>query len=290
MIDKLRDKVFLDNKFEGDLDGEGDGWGMRWRGMDRWRHELYLRAIKSKLQKPQPQTVLDIGAALCDFTIKAYELSPENKFYTTDLVEKAVQWSGEKFPQFSCALGAMPSIPFGLNFDVIMCLQVLCYLSEEDRRNSIENIYSRLNQDGIVLISGCLDGGIRHHTEKELRGYLEPKFNIEKVIYHHWHVYRTYYEAPLKRFNDNVNNSLEWLSLNDENFTELVRCQSSSRKLKLLSFLRPCSWIAKPFFQLFADLSKLMLSWRFVPEMLHYLTRYRGPAKADEIIIRARRL
>ena len=133
------------------LDSEGDTWGMRWRGMDKMRHRSYLDLIRGDLQNTHSLKVLDIGCALCDFTKKAWNLNQENQFYCMDISENAIAWNKENVPQFSFKAGAIPEIPFDIEFDVIFCLEVLAYLSPEDREKTIENVHGKLGRADIRL-------------------------------------------------------------------------------------------------------------------------------------------
>lgn len=287
--DKRLEKSWHENKFSGDLDDEGDEWGMRWRGMDQWRHRLYLNSIRDILQDDDTHDVLDIGCALCDFTGKAYKLNPANQFFAMDIVEKAIEWSRPKFPQFRFAAGGLPNIPFATHkFSVIMCLQVLCYLSAEGREKAITNFHSRLIGGGHLLCAASLDGGKQHHTEEELTTLLAQNFEIESVVYHHWFVYRHYVEAPLNKIRFFAQSFRLRLDLPAPQFHKWLN-EKSKAKQNLIKFLRVIKPISSSLLGVLSALCKFLLSLKFIAAGLHHLTQFRGHAKADELIILAKK-
>ena len=80
----------------GQLDSDGDAWGMRWRGMNKMRHRSYLKLVEGDLQNAQPIKIFDIGCALCDFTKRAWNLNRENQFWCMDISENAIAWNTEE--------------------------------------------------------------------------------------------------------------------------------------------------------------------------------------------------
>lgn len=181
----------------GQLDEEGDTWGMRWRGMEKLRHASYLRLLAPHLQRAQSLDVLDIGCALCDFTRKAAALNPANRIWVMDTAENAISWVRQRFPAFHSAVATLPEIPFDVQFDVVLCLEVLCYLSPEERRETIRRIHARVKPAGLLVFSGVLDGGGRYHTEAEVLGMIGETFAVEQVAYNHWELYKRILEGPL---------------------------------------------------------------------------------------------
>lgn len=181
------------------LDGEGDTWGIRWRGLEKLRHASYLRLLRAILRQPQPLDVLDIGCALCDFTNKAAALNPANRFWVTDTADNAISWVRRRFPAFHSAVAALPDIPFDVQFDVVLCLEVLCYLDSADRCLALRRIRERLKPSGVLLFSGVVDGGERYHTRAEVLGTIGSIFVLERVVYNHWALYRRCIERPLEK-------------------------------------------------------------------------------------------
>lgn len=180
------------------LDGDGDTWGMRWRGVEKLRHASYIRLVGTALEQPRPLDVLDIGCALCDFTRKAWALNPANRFWVMDTAENAISWVRQRFPAFHSAVATLPEIPFDVQFDVVFCLEVLCYLGLEDRRETIRRIHARMKPCGLLAFSGVLDGGRRYHSEAEALGMIGESFEVERVTYNDWWLYRNVIEPPLE--------------------------------------------------------------------------------------------
>lgn len=168
------------------LDSNGDTWGIRWRGMEKLRHRSYIKAVSDTLSSSEPQKILDIGCALCDFTEKAWAVNPHNHMYGMDISPSAVGWATKKFPSFNLKQGALPELPFTEEFDGVFLLEVICYLSAEDRKKTISNIHDALKPSGWLMFSGVLDGGNLHHTEEEVNALIGEHFVITDRIYNYW--------------------------------------------------------------------------------------------------------
>jgi hypothetical protein len=79
-VDKWGSYEWNEAHFPADkLESSGDTWGMRWKAMDKLRHRSYLDLVQDDLRKPAPIKVLDLGCALCDFTMKAWNVNSQNK-------------------------------------------------------------------------------------------------------------------------------------------------------------------------------------------------------------------
>ncbi len=288
-IDQWGSEEWNENKFSGDLDGDGDLWGMRWRGMDRNRHAIYLRLLKPVATAGGVKKMLDIGCALCDFTRKLADLNPANAIYAVDISPTAVEWCRKHFPSIQFEKGSIPDIAFDTQFDVITCLQVLCYLPDDQRRQTIVNIHSRLNDDGYMLFSGCLDDKATHHSEAEIRDYLDGLFVIEEMVFHHWYEYRKVLENPLDKIRDRLMLLSETMQLPDAEFADWL-AQKAGIKKTIFSLLRACRFIVDPLLlRLPAALIKLIIGSPLIVAVFDRLMKLRGSEKAAEIIVLARK-
>ena len=223
------------------LDSTGDAWGIRWRGVEKWRHRLYVKAIRKSLRRERPVAVLDIGCALCDFTQKAWRLNRDNKFWGLDTSERAIAWNSQKFPMFEFKVATLPEIPFDTKFDVVFCLEVLCYLDSEGRRASIRNIHDSLTPGGVLMFSGVLDGGNRHHTKEEVLDLLAPDFEVQKIVYHHWWLHRGF-EEILNRIDFAATSLAGKIKMPADEFRDWCAERSGGAQTALIKLLR----IARP--------------------------------------------
>jgi SAM-dependent methyltransferase len=268
---------------EQDLDTVGDTWGIRWRGVEKLRLGSYLRMLQDVLGPPQSLDVLDVGCALCDFTSKAAALNPANRFSVMDIAPNAISWVQRRFPQFEARVGALPNLVFDGPFDVVLCLEVLCYLDRAGRSEAIENIANHLRADGILVFSGVLDGGLRYHSEEEVLGLISRSFKVEHVRYNHWRIYKRILEAPL----DRVQHRLESLA-SRINHAPAVAGASESLMQRAL---RASSPVSRPSVTIAKKITRGLLGSRSLAEAAHALsTRMHGSRNADEIVVVARRI
>jgi SAM-dependent methyltransferase len=269
----------------GQLDTLGDTWGFRWRGMEKWRHGRTLDLLKPLLRGTGRQEVLEIGCALCDFTVRAWRLNPENHFCGVDPVAAAIDWAGKRFPQFELRIGSAPGIPFSRKFDLILCMQVLCYLPPAGRRESIHNIWNSLKPGGTMVFSGVLDGGVRYHTTEEVLGMIGEKLEIRRVAYSHWSLYQWLVGNPLDSAHLRLGRIRDQLKASPDEFSRW-RASADPRVAAAVATLR---WLG-PFSKL--PVAGTMVVTDFVRRratlamLAHQLSRIvRRNNAADEIVV-----
>ena len=270
------------------LDTIGDTWGIRWRGVEKLRHASYLRVLSNVLQQPQPLNVLDIGCALCDFTKKASALNLANQFWVMDIAENAISWVTQHCPQFEGKVAALPDIPFEVQFDVILCLEVLCYLEPDGRRETIRRIHSQLKPSGVLMFSGVLDDGQRYHTEDEMTSMIGKEFDIEHVSYNHWWFYKRVLEDPLNECDTILSTLRQQLEMPATEFD--IRYPSRGTLVRVVRALRRTRPVSAYLLSVASRLVKWLLASRLLAELAQMVSRpVRGVQNADEIIILARK-
>ena len=270
------------------LDSTGDTWGQRWQGLDKMRHRSYLKLINNELQGTHTLKVLDIGCALCDFTEKAWKLNPNNRFWGMDVSDNAIAWSRENFPEFDFDVSAIPDIPFIIEFDVVLCLQVICYVNADERKKTIENIHSALVPSGILMFSAGFYGGLQHHTEKEVIGLLQTNFEIHQIVYNHWSLYRKLIRDPLDRVRGAVISLLRVLELSNDEFQDSQWKDGGGFKSITVRALRMGNPISQWLLRAVSLSAKLILGWWYLAQMFNWFSKATlGSKKADEIVILA---
>jgi hypothetical protein len=268
------------------LDGEGDAWGIRWRGMERLRHESYLRLIDKRLQKSPPQKLLDIGCALCDFTEKAWNSNAKNLIFGMDISPTAVSWSSRKFPEFSLKVAELPRLPFEENFDGVFCLEVLCYLSPEDRKQTIANIAQALDSNCWLIFSGVLGAGEKYHTEEEVIALLSDRFEVSEKEYNYWWLYRNSFEGPFERLRSRLQELDSVVTLSDEQLQARAATNQESGLFKLGRALHTVSFIAHPVLRFSVWSLKSLLASKSIAVVMSKIAYWiGGKDRADEIII-----
>lgn len=177
-------REWFENMFE-DVGEEGDRWGHRWRGSQKFRYDFYIEILESILTKKKIK-ILDIGCALGDFTKKVWQLNPENEIFGMDISENAIAKVYKEYPDIKFKVGSLPALSFnGSSFDLILCLEVLHYLNPVDRIDSLEKIKKALKPDGHLFFSGVLDGGVRYFAEDNIIELISKYFDIERIEYNY---------------------------------------------------------------------------------------------------------
>ena len=271
---------------EEQLDTDGDTWGFRWRGREKWRHDVYLKLLEDMLRKDEPQKVLDIGCALCDFTHKAWQLNTANKFYGIDISPTAVHWCQRNFPDFELKVGAIPDIPFDETFDIIFCQEVLCYLDPDGRQATLNNIRDRLKPGGIVMLTGVLDGGEKHHTTPEMLGLVRDGFEVTTIVYSHWATYRKWIEEPLDKLALKFVSMDQWVNSTEEEFASWSEEQGGSTKLKVAKGMRAIAPVSRWIVKAGTGLTRFLASRTTPAGALHAIASIRRDnEEADEIVV-----
>lgn len=271
-----------------DLDGTGDAWGIRWRGAEKARHRSYLKMLRPHVRQPEPLDILDLGCGLCDFTIKAAELNPANRFWLTDISTSAVAWTREHFPQFKAEVAALPEIPFDTQFDIVLCLELICYLSPENRAASIRSIHGQLKPGGLLMFAGVLDGGKKHHTENEILGLLNGRFSIVEMERRHFALYKRLVERPFNKRVRRIQHVRQLMNKPRENCALLY--SRSDLKARVIRSLRALRVISDPALSLVENSIIGLQGMESIAWAADGISRiFRGPRKADELILFARK-
>ena len=270
------------------LDTSGDTWGIRWRGMEKLRHHSYLDMIDVALHRSRPVAILDIGCALCDFTNKVWNLNRHNEISGMDISPQAVAWTTAKFPAFNIKLAAIPEIPFEREFDVIFCLEVLCYLDRTGRNKTVEEIYRRLAPGGVVMFSGVLDGGVQHHTEQEAYELFAEGFDIQNVSYNYWSSYRRLIEHPLDACLETLDSMIRITTMPGDEFAAWKSSGRGRIARCLAQAFRLVAGVSVRAMQALRQFVKLLIAWQLPAQISQQISSSsRGRKNADEILLLA---
>ena len=167
---------------------EGDAWGHRWRGSQRYRYDLSLGMIRPLISRGEKLSILDIGCAAADFT--ALLQGPGRRVTAIDIAPRAAEIARRRCPTVESAAAALPALPFRPeSFDLVVALEVLYYLPPEGRREGVRELHRVLRPGGHLLFSGQLDGNVKYHSREELDEILSPYFRIEATREVHTRLY-----------------------------------------------------------------------------------------------------
>ncbi len=270
-----------------------DFWGVRWRGYHKFRYSLYISAIK-RLPSVGKGRILDIGCALGDFTKHIAELNGQSNLYAIDLIEKAVVCASKHLPKVKLAVGALPYLPFqDNNFDVVTCLEVLYYLSPEDRMKALEEIKIVLKKGGYLFLSVALDDGSRYFSSEDITELIGDFFQIRDVRYNYGRLY-VRLEAKILRMRERLvflrnillmspNVFMMWYSSRryDSNILKLVKSIHSFLSKRVV-----CQKVMIDLLYFMEKLLRGMLSQEKVVFLFHYLTKlFVGAKGAQQALI-----
>ena len=258
----------------------GDGWGHQWRGSQKFRYSLCLDILKPVLAQNGSMNVLDIGCALGDFTIQAWQLNPKNQFWGIDISANAIARVSLIYPHIQFAVAALPETPFQEgSFDCIICLEVLYYLNSKDRRQAVEDIYRVMCEGGFLLFSGVLDGGVRYFAKDEIIQLISEYFDIQQIRYNYARLYSAF-ERKLTATRSHLDTFKKVVGMPDTEYKQWLRDKQPSPKLRLVSRFRKFisiipfgKQITRGCLNLVTKPLTAVLSWKFLPAWFYKITK-----------------
>lgn len=191
MVEKL-DKDWFNNQFIG---YKGDRWGHDWKGSQKLRHTLCLNIIKNftPIKLIKHLTILDIGCALGDFTKKIYDINKDNSIFGIDISDVAIHKVSQMYPLIDFRVCNLPYLSFSENsFNIISALEVIGYLSEENRSLALKNIKNILKKDGYFLFSAKILSTERFFDKNEAIKMISTYFDIIRIDYNYAYYYKKF--------------------------------------------------------------------------------------------------
>jgi len=188
-------KDWFERMFSSARDGY-DEWGHQWRASQKYRYFLTLSTIEKLLSQRNPQSILDLGCGLGDFTNLVRSINPKNILRGMDISRNAVLGASRKYPQIEFRSGELPDISYIEKFDAIIALECLYYLDEKKRKTALNNIYVHLKPGGWFLFSSPIDDGSRYFSiDQAGELFRQIGFRIHKIHYNYARLY-TKFERP----------------------------------------------------------------------------------------------
>lgn len=277
----------------------GDRWGHRWRGSQKYRYDIYIDILKKILPAKKKMRILDIGCALGDFTERVRNLDFKNEICGIDISEKAIKRISREFPKngpqnAKFGVGSLPLLPFGeRSFDLVLCLEVLYYLNEEDRKKSLIDIKRVLKPEGYLLLSGVLDGGIRYFAEDKIVTLVSGHFYIEAIEYNYTKIY-TIIETKFLFLLDTCEMVKKSLIKSDDEFLEWCKETKDEQKIKIMKKVKKIFYIipfnkriGKVIYVFSKKTIRALISLKFPVVIFSKLTRFllRNKGKTNIIIL-----
>jgi len=254
--------AFGTKRYFDELYGENnEPWSISIRESQKYRFKQYFKLLNNHNIKSN--NCLDVGCSLGQFTINLLSLSL--KVIGVDISKDAIikcnsQYKNIKNIQFE--FGKLPKLSYSNNsFDLITCLEVLYYLSDNDKRVAILELYRVLDKKGYILFSVVLDKK-PYFKFWELEILMELYFKIIETKYLYSNLY-----YPLESF--------------------LLRLFQFHNKLTKKCGLLKLFW---PLFYIYTLLMKLYLKWWFPITFNNFIGNLLfAKNKAQNVIILARK-
>ena len=188
-------KDWFEQMFSSARDGY-DEWGHQWRASQKYRYILALSTIEELLSQGNPQSILDLGCGLGDFTNMVRSVNPKNILRGMDISRNAVWGARRKYPQIKFRYGELPDISYVEKFDGIIALECVNYLDEKKRKTALNNIHIHLKPGGWFLFSSPIDDGSRYFSIDQARQlFRQIGFRIHEIHYNYARLY-TRFERP----------------------------------------------------------------------------------------------
>lgn len=182
------------NAFDDIHDSALDGWGFSFRRSQLYRFKKYLdMLIKNNIKGK----ILEIACSTGFFTNLMSNSIKNIEIKAVDISQIAIDKAKKKYPNIDFSVQKLPDVNFeGESFDCVTAIEVLSYLDDEGRMQSIANIRNILKDDGYAIISVNI-GEKPYFKLDEIRNLVSDKFEI---IYEDGLYIKTYYkyiETPI---------------------------------------------------------------------------------------------
>ncbi len=151
------DEKKLKNYFNKLYKETAEPWYSSKRYSEIERFERSESLLKKHIQNPQK--VLDLGCSTGIFSATVAGFSKE--IFAVDISEKVIKRAKEKWGEknnLSFLIGSLPCLGFKEDkFDLVMALEIINYLTEEDRNMALSEISRVLKKEGIFIVSAVIE-------------------------------------------------------------------------------------------------------------------------------------
>lgn len=239
--------------------GKGDGWGVRWRGYHMVRYDYCLEFIKKYISDSEGE-ILEIGCGLGYFTLQFLNEFPHSKVFGIDISHNAIKEISRSIPYGSFEQSALPDIPFDDDsFSGILAMEVIYYLDNEKREESIKNIQRKLKKSAWFLFTTAIDNGKSYFTCEKAVDLIGKYFEIRAIDYNWAKLYRLLECFLLKaiRLETTIQMS-DWNDyLKDGEVSKKIMYKITRNKISRTLFMF--------LFQPFCAVVKIILRIKFIP-------------------------
>lgn len=190
----MYNKEFFEQKFENYNEIEGNAWKMHWRASQIHRMEKALEYVKRAISSYRvPVNICEIGCASADFTDKYYK---ENlmRIVGIDLSDRAIEICKKKYQDTNVKFiqGNILNIDLTKKYDLVICMDVLHYFSDEDKMRSMKNIQMILKAEGKAILMIPIGG---NDDAKDFIEKTKKVFKKSTYDYVYTQFYQKYFEG-----------------------------------------------------------------------------------------------
>jgi len=163
-------------------DGDGDSvyayYSYGSDGFQKARHGLLLDFLAKHSEHLAGKSVLDAGCAEGSFTAKLGERLNPVRLVGADFADELIADAEKKFTDSADFIVAgFPDSQIGERFDSIVCLEMIYYLDNDQRRALMVEFARLLVDGGSVFLASNLQGG-KFCTEEQLMEYAGDAFSV----------------------------------------------------------------------------------------------------------------
>lgn len=267
-------KNWFDEQYANVADTNLDGWLIGARSSQKKRLQQVVEAIRA--YETNYESVLDIGCGigiLGDLIRKELNVS---KYVGTDISQKAIDYANSLGTK-SCFYeqSELPRVPFESNyFDLVLLVEVLYYLSTEDRQRAVENVILTMKPGGVLCISGSI-ANETYFTEAYFEGFFPNKLELVSTSYHYSRFYYWFEEILMK-----------FIRLDEYMLSRPHRVQEPSNGLKVFLNNRMVAFLLRPFTYLFSMASYYLIKSIFLYDTIYKVSNFLFKHKSKSGIVK----
>ena len=261
------DKKWFDQQYENIHNTEIDGWLIGIRASQSKR----LSEIVNHVAKHADffESVLDIGCGIGILYEKISKRCNITGYLGTDISIAAVDYANSLNHKSACfKQSELPEIPFSeKNFDLILLIEVLYYLSNKDKDIAIRNVINSLKPGGLLCISGSLAND-NYFTESYFNNFYVDDLELISTSYHHSKYYYYFEDLLLSviDFNKFITKSINQNKINKKiSYTSNIK-NFLNRKYVALFF--------KPVGYAFSKIAHFLIRSNFIFEIFYRISKY----------------
>lgn len=157
-------------------------------GYQIFRHRRLGACLREGLNGRKVGSLLDIGCGTGVLTNLLARQQDIEEAVGIDFVGGAVACAMKSFPALDFRVSALPALDFPAEgFDVVVASEVLYYLNENDRQETLRGISRVLKPGGYLLFTSRL--GERYFSVESGKNMIEEYFSILRCWYFHNKLY-----------------------------------------------------------------------------------------------------